>query len=354
MSDDFIIPIEDYNVNFVDDFSTLSYKWLQNYTSIVVICDTNTHEHCMPILQPFLPEKNLQIVVDSGEINKNIVTCRYIWSQLMKYRVDRKGLVLLLGGGVIGDMGGFSAASYLRGIDFIHIPTSLLAMTDSSIGGKLGIDMNLVKNMVGLFKNPKSIFIHAPFLLTLPDRELMSGYFEMIKHGLVGDKSLYFSLEQIKPKGRPFLTLDQIRQSILVKKTLVERDPLENNVRRALNFGHTIGHAIESALLKNNTPITHGEAVGMGMIAESYISAQKGLIHQDEFKRIHLFLSSLTHFEYLNDVSTAEIFHFIGHDKKNEMGKINFSLLKGIGGYSINNQVDHLLIEESINLLLKS
>jgi len=253
-----------------------------------------------------------------------------------------------LGGGVIGDMGGFCASTFKRGIDFIQIPTTLLAQVDASIGGKLGIDFGLVKNNIGLFNNPKGVFLYSDFFKTLPKPELYSGYAEVIKHALIQNNDLltplldHLSLEHMDWKSI-------VRESLLVKKFIVEKDPLEKNIRKSLNFGHTIGHAIESLSWETEHPLLHGEAIVVGMITECYLSHQLIGFPKEQLELISNYLLQ-TYPKYdLARLDQAHILQLIQQDKKNEHQQICFTLLKEIGVFEINIHASNTLILEALN-----
>ncbi|HPB53909.1 MAG TPA: 3-dehydroquinate synthase [Saprospiraceae bacterium] len=324
-----------------------------SYSFYVVIADENTHRLCFPKIKDILPSTHSVITFPSGEKNKNLHTCESLWRELLNQKIDRKALAILLGGGVTGDMGGFIASAYKRGIDFIHVPTTLMAMTDSSIGGKLGIDFDNIKNAIGLFHKPKAIFIHTPFLSTLPDHEMWSGFSEIVKHALIADNVLFRLLPGSLGHTRPLINHEILYQSILVKKTLVERDPLESSVRKALNFGHTIGHAIESAVMASGNVMTHGEAVALGMIVETYISFRSGLILKDHHDTIQSLLGKICNPEKIGKIDRSCLSDFILNDKKNESGRVLFSLLTGIGSFSINKDVPPSIIEEGLDYLYR-
>ncbi len=242
--------------------------WLRerSYSQVFLLTDENTHRHCLPIFleKTGLPREVNIAKIPAGERFKTLATCQQIWQQMLDAKLDRRALVVNLGGGVIGDMGGFCAATWKRGVDFAQIPTTLLAMTDAAIGGKLGIDFQGVKNTIGIFQNPAAVFVDPVFLKTLPDRELRSGFAEVIKHALIGGQ-LSESLQLSESSW-----LETLRASIAVKVRIVQEDPLEKGLRALLNFGHTIGHAVESYFLETDEPLTHGEAVAIGMICESW------------------------------------------------------------------------------------
>jgi len=248
--------------------NSLSKFDISTYSKVAILVDENTKRDCLHKLPKI--ENAIIIEIKSGEEYKNISTCNFIWEQLTINNFDRNSLLINLGGGVIGDMGGFCAATYKRGLDFIHIPTTLLAMVDASVGGKLGIDFKGFKNQIGLFNNPKAVLISPEFLETLAESELKSGFSEVVKHALISDNSLW-----VKLKNTPFTDFDWgdiIDTNVQIKNKIVLADPFEKGERKKLNFGHTFGHAIESYYLEKGTPISHGEAVFMGMILETEIS----------------------------------------------------------------------------------
>ena len=298
-----------------------------SYSKVAVLVDENTKKYCLNLL----PRINHSIIIeiDSGEKNKTISTCNLIWEQLTKNNFDRNSLLINLGGGVIGDMGGFAASTYKRGIDFIQIPTTLLAMVDASIGGKLGVDFNDLKNQVGLFSDPRSVIINPIFLQTLAEEELKSGFSEVVKYALITDKRLWKKIT-----NTPFNNLEWkevIYTSLEIKNKIVTSDPKEEGERKKLNFGHTFGHAIESYYLEKGTPILHGEAIFMGIILESEISD----LTQSEKNEIKNYI--LSNFALPYTPKKPYLHKFLLNDKKNQEGKINFSLLKGIGNCTIDN-----------------
>ena len=306
---------------------SLSKLDVSNYSKVGILVDENTKRDCLHKLPKI--ENSIIIEVTSGEINKSISICNYIWEQLSEHNFDRDSLLINLGGGVIGDMGGFCASTYKRGIDFIQIPTTLLSMVDASVGGKLGVDFNGLKNQVGLFSNPKAVLINPEFLQTLPEDQLKSGFAEVVKHALISDKNLWKEIISV-----PFNEMKWegiIETSINIKNKIVISDPFEKGERKKLNFGHTFGHAVESYYLEKGTPILHGEAVFMGIIKESEFSS---LTDSDKNQIKNYILSNfqLPHFP-----SKSELLSFMRNDKKNFDKKINFSLLKEIGNCTINN-----------------
>ena len=307
--------------------NSLSKLDISTYSKVAILVDENTKRDCLFKLPQI--ENALIIEIKSGEEYKNISTCNFIWEQLTINNFDRNALLINLGGGVIGDMGGFCAATYKRGLEFIHIPTTLLAMVDASVGGKLGIDFKGFKNQIGLFNNPKAVLISSEFLETLAESELKSGFAEVVKHALISDNSLWLKL-----KNTPFTDLDWediIDTSVQIKNKIVLADPFEKGERKKLNFGHTFGHAIESYYLEKRTPISHGEAVFMGMILETKISD----LSETDKNEIKNYV--LSNFALPYTPKKSSLHKFLINDKKNQNGKINFTLLNGIGNCSLDN-----------------
>ena len=311
----------------------------KKYSKVFVFADATTAEVCMPIFRDFLPGlDNFDIIeTDPGEENKNIDFCIGIWKTLLDFEADRKCLMINLGGGVITDMGGFVASTYKRGIDFINIPTTLLSQVDASVGGKTGIDIDNVKNMVGTFSLPQAVFIETAFLQTLPQRELLSGFAEMIKHGLIADATYY---QELKDSDYNNISAAAIYHSVKIKNEVVLADPFERGLRKILNYGHTIGHAVEGyALVNDKKPLTHGEAIAIGMICEAYLSAKYCNLSQDELTEIASYILSLYPKYEIKTKSFDDLMALMQSDKKNEDGFIMFSLLEQIGKCTFNCKV---------------
>lgn len=311
-----------------------------NYTKVFILVDENTKKLCLPLLAVF--DYNL-IEIKSGEQNKNIETCQYIWQQLLVNNADRNALLINLGGGVISDMGGFCAAVYKRGISFINIPTTLLAMVDATIGGKTGIDFNNHKNMIGLFSNANKIFIDNTFLNTLDLRQIKSGKAEMLKHGLIANENHF---NKVLENERP--SIDTIKDSIAIKESIVNKDPFEKGLRKSLNFGHTLGHALESYYLENDLDILHGEAVAQGMIWALQLSVKYTGFNSSKANEK---IKQITAVFGEKNVSKNELDILISlakNDKKNNNGKINFCLLKDIAQV----EIDFSLTEQEIKTAL--
>lgn len=317
------------------------------YSKIFVFADSNTSEACLPLFREMLDDFNGfdLIETDPGEENKNIDFCIGIWKTLLDFEADRKCLMINLGGGVITDMGGFVASTYKRGIDFINIPTTLLSQVDASVGGKTGIDIDNVKNMVGTFSLPQAVFIETAFLKTLPDRELLSGFAEMIKHGLIVDRSYY---NELKNSNHLQIDAQAIYRSVEIKNGVVTEDPHEKGLRKILNFGHTIGHAVETyALTHDKKPLTHGEAIAIGMICEAFLSEKNNTLSAAELSDVTGYISSLYPAYHLRKESFTALMEFMQSDKKNENGQIMFSLLSSIGQCDYNCRVSESDILES-------
>lgn len=328
--------MENHRTEITNDITQSIRNFLdgKKYSQIAVICDENTEEHCLPLVLDALPEHFL-LRIDSGEENKHLGTCEQLWMALTEAGFDRKGLVINLGGGVIGDMGGFVASTYKRGMDFLNIPTTLLSQVDASVGGKLGVDFHGFKNHIGLFAEPQNVLIDTCFYQTLPQRELRSGFAEVIKHGLIYDHAYWEKVKTIDLKNAPWS--DLVSRSIEIKKEVVKADPFESGLRKILNFGHTLGHAVESYFLeKGDQRLLHGEAIAVGMICEAYLSHKLTGLSSDSLDEIVAFLKRIYSPVAIDQSLFEEIIGLTLQDKKNERGSIQFSLLKEIGACAIN------------------
>jgi 3-dehydroquinate synthase len=339
-----------YSVYFDSDLRELKSFLDQNrYSKVFFLTDRNTSEHCLPFLQhciPNLPPYDI-IEVDPGEENKNIDFCIGIWSMLLDFNADRKSLLINLGGGVVTDMGGFAASTYKRGIDFVQVPTTLLSQVDASVGGKTGIDMGKVKNIIGTFTQPKAVFISTGFLDTLDQRQMVSGFAEVIKHGLIRDAAYFDTIKTIRPEE---ITTELIRHSIAIKNEVVTEDPFEKGLRSILNFGHTIGHAIESYSLTNDKkPLFHGEAIGVGMICEGYLSVTHNKLSKTELEEIVTYIRSVFPDYSFSGDSYTDLINIMKNDKKNKDGEIGFALLNKIGSCDYNIFIDTDPIIDSLN-----
>lgn len=308
-----------------------------SFSKLAVLVDENTLTHCYPIIKPLLPEHEL-IEITSGEINKNLHTCEHIWGALTDAAFDRKALLINLGGGVIGDMGGFSAVSYKRGIRFINIPTTLLAAVDANVGGKLGIDFRGLKNHLGFFQDPDAVLIDSNFLQTLLQRELRSGFAEVLKHGIIADRD-YFEQVVVDGLNQPNWNA-VIAHSVEIKTAVVRADPREAGLRKILNFGHTIGHAIESHYLGTENHLLHGEAICIGMICESFLSKKLLGLPDDELILIKdTFLKVYPELR-IHKADFLEIIKRMYQDKKNVNNILSHSLISAIGEATYDIAVD--------------
>ncbi|MEE9373941.1 MAG: 3-dehydroquinate synthase [Saprospiraceae bacterium] len=347
------LSVSGYNIEFGDAAEKLA-KFLEDkdYSTISVLVDNNTQLHCLNRIKDAISPHNV-ITITEGEQHKNIETTKKIWSSLLIAGADRHSLLINLGGGVIGDMGGFAAATYMRGIDFIQMPTTLLSQVDASVGGKLGIDFSGLKNLVGLFHNPQIVIIDSNFLNTLPLEELKSGYAEMIKHALIKDKYMWsdYIANNI---WKDNLSNKHLRDSVNIKRNVVIEDPYEKGLRKILNFGHTLGHAIETHSFNTDHPLLHGYAIALGMIGESYISNKVQGISTLELEQIKKYILSIYKIDTIHYQDIESILSHMKHDKKNKAGDIMISLLQTIGDCTYDIKIDEGLIRESLEYTLNA
>lgn len=306
-------------------------KSLQETSSIFVLCDTNTLEHCWPLIGRFDCLKDSKIIeIEPSESSKSIEISFQLWSSLMEDGADRESTLINLGGGVVTDLGGFIASTFKRGIKFINIPTSLLAMVDASYGGKTGINLNASKNQIGTFSDPTSLIIHPNFLDTLSKPELLSGFGEMIKHGLITGGKHWNELKNIKE-----LQLSHIKSiipdSLKIKIDIKTKDPFEQGIRKFLNFGHTIGHAIETLSHRQNHGLKHGHAVALGMIIELKLSVKFLGLDENICVQTIDYINQFFETEIMHQFSASEIWSEVQKDKKNSHSKVLFVLLEAIG-----------------------
>ena len=318
----------------------------RQFSKLVVLTDSNTHQFCLPLVQEVVPPTTVFISVPAGEQHKTLETCSIIWGQMTEAVLDRQALVINLGGGVIGDMGGFCASVYKRGIPFITIPTTLLSQVDASVGGKLGIDFLGFKNHLGVFQLPEAVLIAPEFLATLPQRELRSGYAEVIKHGLIRDATYFRALPSTNWQKQDWARI--IRHSIEIKKAVVQVDPKESGLRKILNFGHTIGHAIESFYLTRSQPLLHGEAIAIGMIAEGFLSFEKIGFSFEELNEMSTMLLTIFGKVELDPNDCDRLVELCAQDKKNEGSAQLFTLLPKIGDCNYNIAVTREEIKHAI------
>lgn len=348
------IQANNYPVYFNENgYEALNLHLKENkYSKLFIVVDSNTNDFCLPKFLPYLEtELSIEIIeFDAGEINKNIDTCVEIWKVLTELGADRKSIIINLGGGVVTDLGGFVASTFKRGVAFIHIPTTLLSMVDASVGGKNGVDLGNLKNQIGVINVPEMVLIDTQFLETVPQNEMRSGLAEMLKHGLIYDKKYWEQFLELK--AIDFADFDElIYRSVEIKNEIVMQDPTEKNIRKSLNFGHTLGHAIESYFLENSnkTTLLHGEAIAVGMILESYISLHKNLITIAEYSQIKTTIKAIYDVIVFEESDINPILELLIHDKKNEYGNIQFALINGIGSIKINQSVENELILDAFN-----
>ena len=323
------------------------------HDKIFILTDQTTHDMCLPKLQNFLCLKGAQsIVIKAGDTNKTLDSLAEVWTALSQGGATRHSLMINLGGGMVTDLGGFAASTFKRGIDFINIPTTLLAMVDASVGGKTGINFGGLKNEIGVFSDSKFVIINTQFLDTLDHDNICSGYAEMLKHGLISDNKHWAELVGFNLAQPDLAQLQRmVAESIKVKERIVTEDPHEHGIRKALNLGHTVGHALESFAMKHGRPVLHGYAVAYGMVCELYLSARKtdfptDMMHQT----VRFILDHYGRLPYTCD-DYPELLELMRHDKKNTSGIINFTLLGGIGDIRINQTATKEEIEEALDFL---
>ncbi len=306
-----------------------------HYSKVLTLVDKNALGAMLQTLEKAQLGKVMPLVIN--EQNKNLKFCEKLWEKFSDLKMDRKSLIILVGGGVLGDLGGFAASNFKRGVDFVNIPTTLLSMTDSTIGGKQGINFQGLKNQIGSFAHPKLILVEPKFLKALPDEEIFNGYAEILKHAAIRDREFFFDLN---------LSPDQIldwepilERSIGIKVSVVEEDPKEEGLRKILNFGHTFGHAMETYFIKRNQAKSHGYCVAIGMLVESSIAHTKGILEKEELKTFSNKILRNYDLPSMDREDLFEIFGNMRHDKKNEQGKILMSFMTSIGEATFNNEI---------------
>ena len=348
------IKTEDYTVHFNQSGYDALNTYIKDcdFSTIFILVDENTHQHCLAVcLQKLATHKTIEIIeMEAGEFHKTIDTCVGVWNALSELGADRKSLLLNLGGGVVTDLGGFVACTFKRGIKYVNIPTSLLSMVDASVGGKTGVDLGNLKNQVGVISSGDMVVIDTTFLATLPQNHMKSGLAEMLKHGLISDKAYFDKLYDLSK-----LQLDDLDQliydSVIIKKDIVVQDPLEDDIRKHLNFGHTLGHAIESYFLSTTgkPELLHGEAIAIGMVLECFISSKLLGFPETDVEYVTDKLLDIYPKIKIENKDYDQIIELLKFDKKNEYGNINFVLLKAIGEPRINCLVNNKLIKKSLD-----
>lgn len=343
-----------YFVNFKEDaYIKLNIYISENKPSaIFILVDENTNNYCLPLLMEKLETKaEIEIIeIEAGEVNKNLDTCSGVWHALTELGADRKSLMINLGGGVITDLGGFVASTFKRGIAFVNIPTTLLSMVDASVGGKTGVDLGVLKNQIGLFSNPEMVLIDPRYLETISDRELRSGLAEIIKYGITYDIKLWNEICKFKE-----LTINNItkliHRSIEIKNEVVTKDPKEKGLRKILNFGHTLGHAIESYFLESEDKenLTHGEAIAIGMVTEAFISQKLLNFPSENLKAIKEVILKIYGKAEIDVLDYEGIIDLLIHDKKNVGGQVNFVLLTDFEQFKLDCKVEKELLIDALN-----
>lgn len=343
------IAAKDYNIVFKEEGYSLLNQHIaeSNYSIIFILVDTNTHEHCLSrVLSNLETEAPIEIIeIDAGEAFKNIETCSGVWEALSELNCDRKSLMINVGGGVVTDLGGFVARTFKRGINYINVPTSLLAMVDASVGGKTGVDLGTLKNQIGVISNPKMVLVDPWFLGSLPLEQLRSGYAEMLKHGLIADQDYWKEVSQNRYDDLEGLE-KRIHHSIAIKNKVVLKDPQEAHLRKTLNYGHTLGHAIESYFMDQTgrKQLLHGEAIAIGMILAAYLSKEICGLTDEQLQEITHGISSFYDSLNFTGDDIPKIIDLLKYDKKNSHGQIYFVLLERIGHPIVDKKVSNELI----------
>ncbi|MDG1394390.1 MAG: 3-dehydroquinate synthase [Flavobacteriaceae bacterium] len=346
------IPSTSYSIHFNDRcYKELNtYLETSNFSKIFILVDSNTHLHCLPkFLANIHVEMALEIIeMEAGEINKTLDTCTQIWHSLSDLDGDRKSLIINLGGGVVTDLGGFVASTFKRGVSFVNVPTSLLAMVDASVGGKTGVDLGTIKNQIGVINFSDMVLVDPSFLETLPKEEMRSGLAEMLKHGLIKNADYWNRLCDLKELNISDLE-GLIHESITLKNEVVKRDPNEQGERKQLNYGHTLGHAIESYCLDNDNlkTLLHGEAIAAGMIMEGYLSHKTCGLSEAELLQIKNTFKAIYGSVDFSKNDKSSIIELLKYDKKNSHGQIKYALLESIGSCLVDVIVEDHLIDEA-------
>ncbi len=326
------------------------------HDKLFVLTDEHTRELCLPLIAGFdcLKEAHC-ICIGAEDVNKNIETLAYVWKELGDQGASRHSLMINLGGGMVTDLGGFAASTFKRGIQYINIPTTLLAMVDASVGGKTGINFNGLKNEIGVFSPAESVLIDCTFLKTLDRANLLSGYAEMLKHGLISTTEHWAELLKFDFAQPDYQHLQAlVAHSVQVKEDIVEQDPYEKGIRKALNLGHTIGHAFESLALEQKEPVLHGHAVAWGILCELYFSHLRTGFPKDKLRQTVNFIHDHYGVLAFNCKHYDRLYEFMTHDKKNEAGIINFTLLGEIGDIRINQSADKKEIFDMLDFYRES
>ena len=320
---------------------------------IFILTDTTTEKQCLPVVKGYPCLKGAtNITIGATDVEKTLESVAHVWQCLQKGGATRHSLLINFGGGMVTDLGGFAASTFKRGINFINIPTTLLSMVDASVGGKTGINFGGLKNEIGVFNDSKYVILCTEFLKTLDDANMRSGYAEMLKHGLIANQQLWNELVTFHITQPDLKQLQRmVADSVAVKERVVEQDPHENGIRKALNLGHTMGHAFESWAMKHNKPILHGYAVAYGLIPELYLAVAKTGFPVETMREAVRYVRDVYGVLPITCDDYPELLELMTHDKKNTAGVINFTLLGGIGDIRINQTATVKEMEEAMDFL---
>ncbi len=339
-----------------DDIAASLKNYLSrlDYSKIIFLVDENTANYCLPVITSDFNDDFLVADIRAGEEHKSLETTQGLWNILLGNEIDRNAILINLGGGTVSDIGGFVASTYKRGIRFLNVPTTLMSQIDASIGGKTGINYGGIKNIIGTIKEPEAIFVFPNFILTQELRELTSGFSEMIKHALLRGGRLWKRTREIR-----VFDINEIKSligdNIAVKFDFVSKDLYDKNIRHALNFGHTVGHAIESYRLSNGQKLLHGESVAIGMVIESVIAFRRGILKRNILQEIRDYIALFFDLPRIDNLD--KIIGIMKNDKKNRNGKLRFTLLEDIGHYVLDVEIKVHEIYDAIaeyNLSYKS
>lgn len=321
------------------------------HDKLFVLADECTARLCLPLIRDFDCLANAEyITIGATDTHKTVETLAHVWKELGDKGGTRHSLMLNVGGGMVTDLGGFAASTFKRGIAYINVPTTLLAMVDASVGGKTGINFNGLKNEVGVFCPARSVLIDTNFLRTLDYQNLASGYAEMLKHGLISTTEHWAELLDFDLNKVDYAALQElVAKSVQIKEKIVEQDPLEHGIRKALNLGHTVGHAFESLALEEGRPHLHGYAVAWGMVCELYLSSLKSGFPVEKMRQTIRFIRE-TYGTFMFDCKQYDrLYEFMTHDKKNTSGIINFTLLGEVGDIRINQTATRKEIDDMLD-----
>ena len=327
-----------------------NYLSSHRHDKVFVLTDTHTHAKCLPLLEIAFLDNVLSITIEPGDTNKTIDQVRTVWDVLSNNGASRNSLLINLGGGMVTDLGGFAGATFKRGLHTLNIPTTLMASVDAAVGGKTGINYLELKNEIGSFYQPDCVMIDCRFLQTLDHENMLSGYAEMLKHGLISEKKTFYEVLTFNVEQADLVKLNElVGTSIAIKQRFVEADPKEQGIRKVLNLGHTVGHAFESLSFINNHPVLHGHAVAAGLICELYLSHKACGLPIEPLRQVSNFIHSYYPPIVFSCGAYEALYELMMHDKKNEDGNIRFTLLKGIGDIRINQEVSKSLVLESLD-----